>query len=76
LRAPRANRAFCADEKHIRTESTVMDKSSNVLGLVLYKITDCVRTDFRPCAIGDPRGRDAVRASVLLKRSLGFQAFE
>jgi hypothetical protein len=28
LRAARANRAFCADEKRIRTESTVMDKGN------------------------------------------------
>jgi len=25
----RANRVFCTDEKHIRTENTVMDKSNN-----------------------------------------------
>jgi hypothetical protein len=29
---------------------------------VLFKIADCVRMAFDPCAIGDPRGRDAVRA--------------
>jgi len=27
LRAARANRIFCTDEKHIRAENTVMDKS-------------------------------------------------
>jgi len=27
LRAARANRVFCTDEKHIRAENTVMDKS-------------------------------------------------
>jgi hypothetical protein len=30
LRAPRANRGFSTDEKRIRTETTVMDKSNNV----------------------------------------------
>jgi hypothetical protein len=30
--------------------------------VLLYKIADCVRTDFRPYAIGDPRGRVFVRA--------------
>ena len=63
FRAARANRVFRADEKRIRTENTVMVKSNNDLVLFLSKITDCVRTDFRPRAIGDPRGRDAVRAS-------------
>jgi hypothetical protein len=63
LRAPRANPVFCADEKRIRTENTVIDKSNNGLGWLLYKIADCVRTASRPRAIGDPRGRDAVRAS-------------
>jgi len=29
LRAPRANRVFCTDEKHIRTKNTVVDKSKN-----------------------------------------------
>ena len=50
LRAARANRGF-------RTDNT----RHSVRGL--YKIADCVRTDFRPYAIGDPRGRAAVRAS-------------
>jgi len=63
LRAARANRDFLTDEKHIRKEITVMDKSKIGLGLFLSKITDCARTVFRPRAIGDPRGRAAVRAS-------------
>jgi len=42
----------------------VMDKNKGGLGLFLSKIADCVRTAFRPCAIGDPRGRAAVRASA------------
>jgi len=65
LRATRANRDFGTDEKRIRTKITVMDKSNNGLGLFLYKIADCARTVFRPCAIDDPRGRDAVRASLI-----------
>jgi len=31
----RANRVFCTDEKRIRTEHTVMDKSNNGLGCFL-----------------------------------------
>ncbi len=61
----RANRVFRTDEKRIRTENTVMDRSDNGLGLLqLHKIVDCVRTAFRPCAIDDPRGRLLVRAIV------------
>jgi len=67
LRAARANRVFCTDEKHIRTENTVIDKSNNGLGLLFSKIADCVRTGSRPCAIGDPRGRILVRAKSTLK---------
>jgi hypothetical protein len=62
-RAARANRVFCTDEKHIRTENAVMDKSKGGLDSFLSKIADCARTAFRPCTIGDPRGRAAVRAS-------------
>jgi hypothetical protein len=46
LRAARANRVFCADEKRIRTENTVMDKSKDDTGLLLSKIADCVRMCF------------------------------
>jgi hypothetical protein len=46
LRAARANRVFRADEKRIRSENTVMDKSNNSLGLLLYEIVDCVRMCF------------------------------
>jgi len=43
LRAVRANRVFCTDEKRIRTENTVTVKASHsVWGL--YKIADCART--------------------------------
>jgi hypothetical protein len=38
LRAPRANRGFGTDEKHIHTETTVKDKSNIGLGLFLSKI--------------------------------------
>jgi hypothetical protein len=65
LRAARANRVFCTDEKHIRVENSVMDKSKGGLGLFLSKIADCARTAFGPCAIDDPRGRAAVRASPI-----------
>jgi hypothetical protein len=63
LRALRANHFFGTDEKRIRTENAVMDKSKSESGLWLSKIAECVRTAFCPCAIGDPRGRAAVRAS-------------
>jgi hypothetical protein len=46
LRAARANRDFCADEKRIRAEITVMDKSKGGLGLVLSKIADGARMCF------------------------------
>jgi len=61
----RANRVFHADEKRIRMENTVMDKSRGGAGLFSSEIADCVRTASRPCAIGDPRGRAAVRASPI-----------
>jgi hypothetical protein len=46
LRAARANLVFCADEKRIRTENTVLDKSKGGLGWLLYKIADCARMCF------------------------------
>jgi hypothetical protein len=46
LCALRANRGFCTDEKHIRTETTVIDKSKGVSGRLLYKIVDCARMCF------------------------------
>jgi hypothetical protein len=33
LRAPRANPVFRTDERHIRSENTVMEKGNNGLGL-------------------------------------------
>ena len=50
LRAPTV--FFRADKKRIRTENTVIDKDEDSAGRGLYKI-------------GDPRGRDAVRASSI-----------
>jgi hypothetical protein len=47
LRATRANRVFCTDEKRIRTENTVIVNTKQGVG-VSYKIADCVRTVFRP----------------------------
>jgi hypothetical protein len=46
LRAPRASHVFGTDEKHIRTENMVIDKSNNGLGLLLSKIVDCARMCF------------------------------
>ena len=45
LRAARANRVFCTDEKRIRTENTVIVNTKQGMG-VLYKIADCVRMCF------------------------------
>jgi hypothetical protein len=47
LRAARANRVFCTDEKRIRTENTVIVNTKHGVG-VLYKIVDCARTASRP----------------------------
>jgi hypothetical protein len=58
----RAPTVFLERIRNIRSKNTVLDKSNNGLGLHLYKIADCVRTAFRPYAIGDPRGRVFVRA--------------
>ena len=65
MRAARANRVFCADEKRIRTENTVIVNHKGSAG-VLYKIVDCARMDSYPCAINDPRGRLFVRATSQL----------
>jgi hypothetical protein len=46
LRAPRANHVFGTDEKRIRTENTVIDKSKGGLDLLLSKIADCARMCF------------------------------
>jgi hypothetical protein len=46
LRAARANRVFCADEKRIRAENAVMDKTKGGLGWFLYEIADWARMCF------------------------------
>jgi len=63
LRALRANRYFCADEKRIRAEITVMDKSKGGSGWFLYKIVDRARTVSRPRNIETlhQRGRNLSR---------------
>jgi hypothetical protein len=45
VRAARANRVFCTDEKRIRTENTVMNKSKDSAG-ISYKIVDWARMVF------------------------------
>jgi len=45
LRAARANRVFCTDEKRIRTENTVIVNTKKAVG-VLFKIVDCARMCF------------------------------
>ena len=47
MRAARANRVFCTDEKRIRTENTVIVNTKQAVW-VLYKIADCARTASRP----------------------------
>jgi hypothetical protein len=46
LRAARANRVFCTDEKRIRTKYAVMIKNKDESGLLLHKIADRVRMCF------------------------------
>jgi len=45
LRAARANRVFCTDEKHIRTENTVLVNTKQGVR-VSYEIVDCARMRF------------------------------
>jgi hypothetical protein len=47
LRAARANRVFCTDEKRFRTENTVIVNTKHSM-VVLSKIADCARTASRP----------------------------
>jgi len=67
LRAARANRDFCTDEKRIRTEIAVMVKNRDCAGF-LHKIVDCAgmrfsslrnrrsaRTGRRPRKLDHPR---------------------
>jgi len=46
LRATRANRVICTDEKRIRADNAVIDKDKDGLGLFFYKIINCARTRF------------------------------
>jgi hypothetical protein len=46
LRAARANHVLCTDEKRIRTQNAVIDKTKGGLGWLLYKIVDGARMRF------------------------------
>jgi len=65
LRAACANRVFCADEKHIRAENTVLDKNKDSVGFYTRSPIAC-GCAFHPCAMDDPRGRFFVRATSQL----------
>jgi hypothetical protein len=65
LRAPRANRGFATDEKHIRTKTTVPDKTTRAEACFYPRSPIARGCAFHPCAIDDPRGRAAVRASFI-----------
>jgi hypothetical protein len=60
LRDARANRVFCTDEKHIRTENTVIDKSK-----------DCVIYTRSPIACGRlfVRAQSVIRADGFFVRA-------
>jgi hypothetical protein len=66
LRAPRANRVFRADEKHIRTENTVMVNTKQGV-VVLSKIVDCVRMCF-----SSVRNRRSARTGFCPRKKLSF----
>ncbi len=64
-----ADHVFGTDEKRIRTENMVMDKSSSVLGLFSSKIADCARIRFssarnRRSARTDRRPRKSFHRSL------------
>jgi hypothetical protein len=68
LRAARANRVFCADEKHIRTENTVVVNTETGAG-VNQRSSIAHGCAFHPCAIDDPRGRlPSARAALRPRR--------
>ncbi len=50
------------EARYAGTKTRLWTRAKSVSGF-LSKIADCARTDSRPRAIGDPRGRGAVRAS-------------
>jgi hypothetical protein len=59
----RANRVFRADEKRIRTENTVMNKSKSGLGGLLSKIVDCARMCFSSAQYRNAATREALLKS-------------
>jgi hypothetical protein len=59
--APRAPTVLSARMKSVSAQKTRLWLKPERRG-VLYKIVDCARMDFHPCAVGDPRGRFFVRA--------------
>jgi len=70
LRALRANRVSCTDEKRIRTENTVLVYTRH--GLRFYTRSSIARGyAFHPCAIDDPRGRFFVRAKSQFRSNEG-----
>jgi hypothetical protein len=62
LRAARANRVFCADEKRIRVENTVIVENKENAGFYT-RSSIAPGCAFHPGAIDDPRGRVLVRAT-------------
>jgi hypothetical protein len=65
LRAPRANRVFCADEKRIRTENAVMKLPRNNclyrVDVLFIRAQSAIRADsFSPAQCGNSRARDAL----------------
>jgi hypothetical protein len=62
LRATRANRVFCADEKRIRAENTVMVNIKRSAG-GYTRSSIAQGCAFHPCAIDDPRRQVFVRAN-------------
>ena len=62
LRAARANRVFCTDEKRICTENTVTVNTKQGVG-VLYKIADCVRMCFSSAQYRNAATREALLKS-------------
>jgi hypothetical protein len=73
LRAARANRDFCTDEKRIRTEITVIVRNKNRMGSQ-SRSSIAHGCAFDPCAIGDPCGRLFVRATSQLRNGARFES--
>ena len=69
LRATRANPVFCTDEKRIRTENRVLDKSKRGVGLLLSDITDKNKRRRAICHGGvSPVGRAISRLTAIAMR--------